>query len=122
MTDRKKPRGASGALAGLLISPRTWSYFVCGGCMRDLFFTHEGETCPHCECSELWYVEGEMPDSNGNTIDFRSRSPLTPSPGNEGRANRPNGRHGGRRRSGKRGRGSQTARVRCAGASPVPAG
>lgn len=82
MSDRKRPRGSSGVLAALLIAPRTFCYCVCMSCLRDLFYTYVGETCPHCgavltaEC----YVEGELPDASGHLIDFRSRSPLAPSP------------------------------------------
>lgn len=123
---RTKPRGSSGALAALLISPRTFSFCVCARCMRNLFYTYVGEDCPHCGAvvTPDYYVEGEMPDARGRAIDFRSRGPLTLSPKKEG-ARQPatdNRRDRGRRRSGKR-RGRRDVRARVASSSlPVAAG
>lgn len=125
--DRKRPFGSSGVLASLYISPRTYAFFVCPRCLRELYFTLAGETCPlefgGAECGALitaeHYVQGEMPDARGGVIDFRSRSPLFPPPA-DGRATRQQRRRGGRRRSGKR-HGTGAARVRVA-TSPVAAG
>jgi hypothetical protein len=73
--NRKRPFGSSGVLAALLIAPRTFSFCVCMGCLRDLFYTYPGEECPHCgaavtaEC----YVEGELPaQADGHRLDLRA--------------------------------------------------
>jgi hypothetical protein len=106
--NRKRPFGSSGVLAALLIAPRSFAYCVCMGCLRDLFYTYPGEECPHCGAAVTAeaYVEGEMPGVDGHKIDFRSRSPLAPSP--QPNAAQPSGTKTGtgrRRQSGKRGGG-----------------
>lgn len=96
MTNRKIPQGR-GALRALLVAPRTFAFYVCmGGCMRSLYFTFAGETCPFDDCG--------VPGADGRTIDFRSRSPLTPAPDGTATPTAPKrrGPAGGRRRSGKR--------------------
>jgi predicted amidophosphoribosyltransferase len=87
--DRRKPFGASGALAAQLISPRNFDYYICPGCMRDLYHTFVGEDCPHCgaRVTSDHYVEGELP--NGKNLRASSRAAEV------GRGGR---RRGGRRR------------------------
>lgn len=106
--DRKKPRGSSGVLAALLISPRTFSFCVCPGCMRNLYYTYVGESCPGCgtRITPEYHVEGEIPDADGNLIDFRAeaheprrREGAALPHASRGRKGRK--RNGGRRRSGK---------------------
>lgn len=73
--NRKRPLGSSGALAALLISPRAFGYFICKGCMRDLFYTYEGEECPFCGAVVDWYVEGGISGGRGRArVDFRARA------------------------------------------------
>jgi hypothetical protein len=103
--NRKKPHGSSGVLAALLISPRTFSFCVCPGCMRDLYYTYVGELCPVCGTlvTPEYHVEGEMPDADGNLIDFRAEAhqPRRREGAALSHASRGRSRNGGRRRSGK---------------------
>lgn len=102
MVNRKRPFGSSGVLAALLIAPRSFAYYICSGCMRTLFYTYAGETCPFDDCGALvtaeFYVEGYMPDARGREIDFRAGEHEPRSGGRAAR--RPVGR--GARRGGRR--------------------
>jgi hypothetical protein len=67
--DRKKPFGASGILAALLISPREFLYANCAPCERTLFYTYAGESCPFCGTIVEDFQEGAIPSAslnNGN--------------------------------------------------------
>lgn len=61
---RTKPALASGFVASLLISGRSWHYTVCTGCGQKLFYTYVGETCPYCAVEVTVFVEGEVPPLN----------------------------------------------------------
>lgn len=62
--DRKRPEGTSGVLAALLIAPRTFCYCVCSRCLRELFYTYPGESCPFCD-APVYFVEGVLPAGAG---------------------------------------------------------
>lgn len=98
---RPIPNGHRGAIATLLIAPRTWSYYICGACLRELYFTYAGESCPHCDSTDLWYDEGGLPGERGGLRkEFRAEAHSTPAL--DVSAARPANGNGGRRRSGKR--------------------
>ena len=68
--DRKKPFGSSGILAALLIAGREFLYAVCGsepcamatdGKGRELYYTYEGEECPHCGVVVTNWITGNLP-------------------------------------------------------------